>query len=89
MKARQAKKTLRFVCGGRTHKVSPYWYWRLVDFYSLTKVDHRIAKANRMRRKLPLATQIKLGALGTPVIYPTMSYAELEREMKYVSNINH
>ena len=51
MKSRQAKKILRFASGGRTHKVSPYWYWRLVDFYSFTKVDHCIAKANFMRER--------------------------------------
>lgn len=51
MKARQAKKIMRFASSGRTHKVSRYWYWRLVDFYSFTKVDHRIAKANFMRER--------------------------------------
>lgn len=51
MRARQAKKIMRFASGGRTHKVSRYWYWRLVEFYSLTKVDHRIAKANFMRER--------------------------------------
>ena len=60
MKARQAKKIMRFACGGRTHKVSRYWYWRLVDFYSLTKVDHRIAKANFMRERAKKKDMITL-----------------------------
>lgn len=48
MKARQAKKIMRFASGGRTHKVSLYWYWRLVAFQALTRVDHRIAEAKRI-----------------------------------------
>lgn len=69
MKARQAKKIMRFASGGRTHKVSRYWYWRLVDFQALTRVDHRIAEAWRITRKparrwnalaLSVADQIKL-----------------------------
>ena len=48
MKVRQAKKIMRFACGGRTHKVSPYWYRRLVDFHSRTKADHRLVEVKRV-----------------------------------------
>lgn len=48
MKARQAKKIFNYSKGGRTHKVSPYWYTRLVDFRSRKKTDHRIVEVNRI-----------------------------------------
>lgn len=48
MRARQAKKIYNYGKGGRTHKVSPYWYGRLVDFHSRTKADHRLVEVKRV-----------------------------------------
>ncbi len=51
MKARQAKKILKAWKGGKTSKLSHYWYVRMVMYYGHERYDHRIAAALKRTHK--------------------------------------
>ena len=53
MKARQAKKILRHANGGKMHKLSLYWFTRLLFYHPKPKgwLDHRITKALKVYQR--------------------------------------
>ncbi len=51
MRARQAKKILRYVDGGKMHNLSAYWFRRILGYAYCFHDDHRILEALRIYRK--------------------------------------
>ncbi len=65
MKARQARKIIRYGFGGPTHRVNVYWYRRIYAYiYGHGYHDHRITRAVRIVTRTIATDRSPLGVFS-------------------------